>query len=211
MKRIPSLLFSALLVATVLGVLFPVAALAGELEQAKAREALAAALSARKAPLSTKTIPSYGGCKCGASCSCLAGECGDPACPSLTTTAKVLDYEQAYKLALAEKKPLLIWMNQDVPAGRGWSQYLNTRKDDYYDGSPIVGLVVGCVQNGQLTVCGPVLRGKPTLEKVKVALDACSTPAAAAAPALPAFRPMMAPMFFGGGFGGGGGGRGGSC
>lgn len=68
-------------------------------------------------------------CPCGDKCTCTAGECGSPDCPSLKGKST---YEARYALAVRTGKPLLIWVGEACPVCEGkWADWIHVRVKDW--------------------------------------------------------------------------------
>jgi hypothetical protein len=122
-------------------------------------------------------------CNCGVGCSCAAGECGDPACPTH-------NYETAYHMALQEHKPLCVWINcQQTACEQELTEYRHVHVAEY-DGQTSPCCIVAVPDgNGGFDVvsrqdhCSAAsIRQRPSFQQV-----------------VPQFQPMPMMGFFGGG------------
>jgi len=110
---------------------------ASEADTDRAAQVLVRALQKRGTPITYK-VP---GCACGADCTCVSGDCGDPNCPSLTkrkvstktqTPGEWLLYEVRYAQALKANKPLLIWVGEACPPCEAkWTDFVHAHLSEY--------------------------------------------------------------------------------
>lgn len=173
---------------------------------------------------------------CRINCSCKAGECGAPNCPSLVrsgySTSPMgeaapgdwLMYKLGYDRAIRDSKPLLVWVGETCSSCENqWTQYIHCRVSTFdssvtenpvtnpYSGPGV--LVMKPDGSGGMTIVSK-LEGIPSLTTVQTALatkDGQTAPVTATQLSVfrPIFQPMMMPMM--GGFGGGGFCGGGGC
>jgi hypothetical protein len=173
-----------------------------------------------------KTFPKAFSCRCGPSCTCTAGECGDPNCPSLTRDR---NFKDAMACAVERHVPLVIWVNKRQAAlERSMPEYEHVHVKAY-PGAYAPGVVLGVSDGNGGLVRAADLPGAPQGPEIKKALEAPSCPSCSSCTPTyyvptftPAFYPSFTPSFGGCGYGGcapsfggcgsfGGGCSGGSC
>lgn len=164
---------------------------------------------------------------CGANCTCTAGECGDPNCPTVVRSGYStlptgeaapgdwLMYKIGYNKALNANKPLLVWVGETcVSCESQWTQYVHCRVsmfDSSITQNPITNpytgpgvLVMKPDGNGGMTIVGK-LEGIPALSSVQADLQGVQQTQQVQQAFQPVFRPMPTMMPMMGGFCGGGG------
>lgn len=138
-----------------------------------ARVRAALALAAVRPP-QTKKLD----CACGASCTCTAGECGSPNCPSLRAKKEEAPgpiewavYLVQYNKAVSQNKPFLIWVGEVCrPCEAKWTEFVHAHLTDY-DGELGPKVIVGKPDGlGGLSLVAR-LDGIPTKAQVDAALS----------------------------------------
>jgi len=151
-------------------------------------------------PPKPKQCALLSGCACGATCTCTAGECGDPNCASLKAKAKLSLLDIAMDQAVRENKPLLIWVGVVcLPCEKSMPDYVHChveryvgQNDEVTGPAVIVGRPDG--QGGLIRVA--TLDGIPSASQVASVLSSGvqSTPQAQpAAYYQPSLLPLVSP------------------